>query len=126
MALFFNIEKLEQLAGADDTKFMALLYYNYRGELYKPGFKKLPGHSFLLDPDPIFRIKDVDIALKVQYVKLAGRRDYTLYKLHNYTSLDLTYFPDVLLENIKFNPLLKITNDKQLRFKYEELYLRKK
>lgn len=129
MALFFDIEKLESESGNDLKKFMALLKYHYTGQLptkkekYKP--IRLPGHSFLLNPGPLFKIVDVDIAFIVQYIKLAGRRDYTLYKMHNYAKLDLSYFPDVIQSVYKQNPLLR-QDKNELRFKYEEIYLKDK
>lgn len=81
--------------------------------------RKMPGTSFILNPDPLFKIKDVDINYIVQYIKLAARRDYWLYKQAGVKSLQLSYFPDVRMEVIKTNPLLKITKT-EIFFYYEE------
>lgn len=132
MALFFNIEYLEKEAANDAVRFLALLRNYYIGVLPKNSKdrnvadrRKMAGHGFILCPAPIFESTRIDIAYRVQYVMLAARRDYSLYKLYRYTALDLSYFPDIDLEKIKHNPLLKIEG-KHLYFKYEELYTKRK
>lgn len=127
MTLFFDLNKLEKEANEDTRKFIAILdafYYKKlpsrrRGALY---VKKLNmgGFSFLLNPDPLFKLKNVDIAYIVQYIKLAARRDYNLYKYYGVKSLPLSYFPDINMMAIRTNPLLTITNT-EIFFKYEEL-----
>lgn len=83
----------------------------------KPYYRNLAGHSFLLDAASLFSDTS-DIAYKAQYIRLAGRRDYSLYKLYRVTYLDLSYFKDIDLDAIKHNPLLTITQNK-IYFKYE-------
>lgn len=92
-----------------------------RRQRFKPIDKLNIGTSFLLNPEPLFKDKSVDFIQKAQYIKLAGRRSYTDYKLYRNANLDLTMFPDVILSNIQFNPLLTI-QDTQLKFKYEFIH----
>lgn len=78
----------------------------------------LAGTSYLLNPTPLFEDKSTDILYKVQYVKLAARRDYLHYKQYKSTDLQTSYFPDILYDAIKSNPLLNIT-PQTIEFKYE-------
>lgn len=125
MALFFNIQTLEELSCNDPYKFMALLEYHRNGGIakskyskYKPASKSLSGNSFLLNPDRLFSDKTTDILFKLQYVKLAARRDFALYKFHGYKGIQLSYYPDINIEAAKQNPLLIVTS-KEITFKYE-------
>ena len=123
--IFFNLEILETQSCNIPDKFMAMLQYHYTKALpnkyskYRPSKIPLYGSSFLLNPLPLFKDKVTDILYKLQYVKLAARRDYNLYKQYNYRALDISYYPDLNMEAIKTNPLLKIT-PKDITFKYEE------
>ena len=127
MALFFNLENLEKEAATDQLKFLALLEYHYRGSIptksskYKLSKLPLQGFSFILNPEPVFNQDNVDPIYVVQYIKLAGRRPYALYRFHKVKSLDISFFPDLILEKIKSNPLLTVTN-KLINFKFEEQY----
>lgn len=126
--IFFNLQTLE-----DDTlcnseymvialhKFFKGIYYpkNSR-EKYKPLPNLTAGTSYLLNPADFFNDKSTDNIYKAQYIRLAGRRDYSLYKAYNIKTLDLNMYPDLNLQVIRSNPLLTIAN-KQLKFKYEEL-----
>ncbi len=85
---------------------------------HKP-LKNLAGSSFLLNPKKFFEDKTTDIIWKAQVIRLAGRRDYLQYKLYGHKFLDLSFFPDIELSNIRSNPLIKITENK-IYFKYEE------
>lgn len=125
MILFFNLDLLEELAEGDPYKFLALLEYKHTGGIaksknakYKPATKSLAGNSFILNPDALFNDKSTDILFKVQYIKLAARRDYSLYKFHNYKGIQLSYYPEINIEAAKQNPLLKVAN-KEITFKYE-------
>ncbi|CAB4134187.1 hypothetical protein UFOVP273_25 [uncultured Caudovirales phage] len=131
MALFFDLKKLEAEAAKTPYSypysFIKLLQYHYEGtkvvhsrQKIKP-IKNLAGTSFLLNPAPIFNSSGVDIVFRMQYVQLAGRRDYALFRFHEVIYLDTTYFPDLDMEVVKRNPLLTITN-KHIHFKYEEDY----
>lgn len=126
MALFFNIEVLESETKCDATKLVTCLYLYYAKKSIpktvnstKP-IKNLHGLSFLLNPKSFFKDRLTDISFKAQYIRLAGRRSITDYTQYNYKHLDLSYFPDLDLNAIKHNPLLKITDNK-IYFKYEEL-----
>lgn len=128
MALFFNLETLEREAAGDINKFIALLNYHCYGSIpssnktkYKPSKIPLHGKSFILNPDPILKSSPLETAYLVQYIKLAARRDYFLYRTHGVITLDRSYFPDLLIENIKTNPLLTI-EPTLIKFKYEEIY----
>lgn len=124
MALFFNLETLEAQSCNDSNKFMAMLEYHYSKRLpfkyskYKPSKVSLAGSSFLLNPEPLFNDKSTDILYKLQYVKLAARRDYSFYKQYKSKSLQLSYYPDIIIAAIKHNPLLNITQS-EILFKYE-------
>lgn len=118
MTLFFNLERLEKESKCDINKFMKILYLHHKGRLFKP--YKLTGTSYLLNPDPLFlNSSKVDILYIVQYIRLAARRDYFLYKTYNVATLDLSYYPDINMSAIRSNPLLKI-QDNQIFFLYEE------
>ena len=123
MTFFFNLENLEKDSCNNSEKFVTLLKNFYTGKLPRKYDKyksrvRLTGSSFLLNPAPLFKSK-VDIAYIVQYIKLAARRDYTLYKHYKVTSLQLSYYPDINLVAIKTNPLLSITGS-EIHFLYED------
>jgi hypothetical protein len=126
MALFFNLQTLETQSLNDANKFMAMLEYHYSKRLpskyskYLPSKVPLNGTSYLLNPLALFNDKSTDILYKLQYIKLAGRRDYSLYKLYKYKALQLSYYPDIIYDTIKHNPLLTITST-EITFKYEEI-----
>ena len=119
MAFFFNLENLEKDSCNNPEKFVTLLKNFYTGKSSrKYGKLNLAGRSFLLNPDSLFKSK-TDTAYIVQYIKLAARRDYTLYKHYKVTSLQLSYYPDIDLVAIKTNPLLSITGS-EIHFLYED------
>lgn len=127
MTVFFNLELLESKAGTDYYKFVEILRLHYLKRTIPKSNKDkvkpvvgLHGKSFILNPDPLFSAKRLDIVHKVQYIKLAARRNYLNYKLYKHTYLDLSYYPDLMIDAIKYNPLLNITENK-IYFKYEEL-----
>lgn len=126
MTCFFNLKILELEAGSDSEKFLWLLYYHHTKSIpknsrvkYKPSKYNLNGTSWLLKPDKLFELS-IDNNYIVQYIKLAARRSYSFYKFYGIKTLDRSLFPDLNLENIKTNPLLKITNN-LIYFKYEEI-----
>lgn len=125
MICFFNLELIEKEASNDTEKFLYLLYYHHtksipknRHQKYKPSKVNLTGASWVLRLDPLFEL-NIDNNYIVQYIKLAARRSYSFYKFYGIKTLDRSLFPDLNLENIKTNPLLKITNN-LIYFKYEE------
>lgn len=125
MATFFNEKLLEELSCNDPFKYLALLDYHCTGNIaksrhskYKPASKSLTGKSFLLNPRDIIHDKSNDVYHKVQYIKLAARRDYTLWKLYKYSGIQRSYYPDLNIEAAKHNPLLIVTPT-EINFKYE-------
>lgn len=121
--LFFNLDSIENLSTADMVPALKMLY---SGSIPKYKHSKLKfikvraGYSFLLNPEALFNDKSTDPSYISQYIKLAGRRNYGMYKLYKITYLDLSYYPEILLDKIKHNPLLTIANNK-IYFKYEEI-----
>ena len=129
MALLFNIQAVEKAAGTSDTEFLRFMWYWYINKVNVPDKYVLArrkagnvaGSSFLLNPRPLFLATGLDAVYLVQYIKLAARRDYSLYRTHKYTALPISYFPDLNRQKIQSNPLLKVVNN-EILFKYEELY----
>lgn len=124
--LFFDLQILEEDTACDPIYLVIALHKFYKGqrlpknakETFKPLRRLKAGTSFLLNPVEFFDDKGSDPIHKAQYIRLAGRRDYLLYKQYGIKSLDLTLYPDLDLAAISSNPLLTIAN-KQLHFKYE-------
>lgn len=121
MTLFFDILTLEHESKNDPKSMLSLLkQWLYKDNPYaKPIKKSLSGKSFLLNPKPLLYERTTDPIYIVQYIKLAGRRDYTEYKLFKNKHLDLNLYPDINLDAIKHNPLITIANNK-IYFKFEE------
>lgn len=124
MTTFFNEELLERLAGNDPFKYLALLEYHATGKLprsnskYRPAKQSLVGSSFLLHFGPLLNLKSCDIYHKIQYIKLAAKRDFTWYKLYGIKGIDLSYFPDIDMDSVRHNPLLTVENQ-HIHFKFE-------
>ena len=124
MALFFNLELLETETNCDPKLMLSTLERHFSGKLMPKNrhdrviTQNLVGHSFILNAASLFSDPS-DIAYKAQYIRLAGRRDYSLYKLYRVTYLDLSFFKDIDLDAIKHNPLLNIQQNK-IHFKYED------
>ena len=124
--LFFDLDILEEGTRCDPQYLVTALYKFWRGtryprnstEKYKPLTKLKPGSGFLLNPTEFFKDKAVESAYKAQYIRLAGRRNFALYKSYGIRSLDLSLYPDINIDAIVSNPLLTIAN-KQIHFKYE-------
>lgn len=127
MTLLFDIETLERETKCNPEYMVTALrhYYNKRTipvnarEKYKPLTKNLRGKSYLLNPQDFFSDVTTDIVYRAQYLRLAGRRDYSHFKYYGIKYLDLSFLPDVSTEIIKTNPLITI-NNQILKFKYEE------
>ena len=124
--LFFNLQVLEEKTECDPVYLVTALYKFYKGqkfpknikEQYKPISTLKAGYSFLLNPAEFFDDKSSDPIHKAHYIRLAGRRDYHLFKQYGIKYLDLSFYPDLDLAAVRSNPLLTIAN-KQLNFKYE-------
>jgi hypothetical protein len=120
MTLFFNWQKLIQETKSDSIKLVNTLKAFKDKKLLKAGLRdKLKGSSFLLKPDSILNDNNTDILYIHQYIFLAAKRDYSLYKLYGVKSLQLSHYPDINLSSIRSNPLLIVTNN-EIHFKYEE------
>jgi hypothetical protein len=123
MTLFFNLELLETESQCDPKLMLSMLERHFGKKLIPKNhrdrvtLKNLSGHSFLLNASQLFT-DTADIAHKAQYIRLAGRRDYSSYKLYGVTYLDLSYFKDIDISLIQSNPLLTITQNK-IYFKHE-------
>jgi len=121
--LFFNIQKLEEVTKCNAD--LMLLHLNiWRSKIIPKSAPKgtkqvnLAGSSYLLNFDDLLHHVG-DTLWKGQYIRLAARRDYMLYKMYRAKYLDLSYFPDIDINAIKHNPLLEIVGNK-LYFKFEE------
>jgi hypothetical protein len=126
MILFFNLGILEaETLGNPKQMVEKLRLFYTKKQIPKNSYSKvkpirnLIGNSYLINPDGFFADNITDIIYKSQYIQLAGRRDYGAYKLYNVKYLDLSFFKDIDLDNIKTNPLITITQNK-IYFKYEE------
>ena len=127
MTLFFNLGILELHTNNDPEYMLVALEKFYKGitipktakEKYKPIKQLQAGSSFLLNPESLFNDRITDPIFKAQYIRLAGRRNYIDYKKLGIRSLDLTFYVDINLITIKYNPLITAHNN-ALLFKYEE------
>lgn len=123
--LFFNLKTLEEQSCNDTKKFIEMLYFHWSKDpltKYKQKHQSkvsLAGGSYLLNPAALFADKTTDPLYKVQYIKLAGMRDYLLWKQYGFSGLQRSYYPDLAIDNISHNPLLKITKT-EVQFKYEQ------
>jgi len=92
-------------------------YYNQKkkNKYIKYNFS---GKSFLLNPERLFKDSANDI-YKTQYIILAAKRDFFMYRTYGVTSLELSYYPDLILDKIRTNTLLTITKT-EIKFKFEE------
>lgn len=124
MTFFFNLENLEKESCNNSTTFMNILDTIFYKKLpskrkgIKPIKLNMHGSSFILNLEPLLKLSTIDISHIVQYVKLCGKRDYSMYKMFGVKTLDLSYYPDINLKAIKSNPLLQITKS-EIHFKYE-------
>lgn len=122
--LFYNLATLQIAAGNDSSVLVKELerYYLYRNNklngYYLPKYSLTGGCSFLINPQELFNNRSALDVYKAQYIILAGKRDYNLYKEYKVNTLDLSFFPDLQLNKLKTNPLLDIT-PQQIKFKYE-------
>lgn len=122
--LFYNLAKLQQYADGNSLVLVKELerYYLHKNNklkgYYLPKYSLVGGSSFLINPASLFNDRSTLDVFKAQYIILAGKRDYNIYKEYTVNTLDLSYFPDLQLEKLKNNPLLDITQQ-HIKFKYE-------
>jgi len=119
MILFFNLKKLLKVSKDSPRKTLDIIEDMVNNNPINNFRAKFTGNSFLLKPEALLKDKTTDILFVHQYLLLAAKRDYSLYKLFGEKSLPLSYFPDINLSSIRTNPLLKVTNT-SIIFKYEE------
>lgn len=123
MTFFFDLETFEKLCQKD-----VVYAINVLEKASKKRIGKTPketkdiravsnGNSFILNIKPLLANKYSPID-KAQYIKLAGRRDYFLYRQTGLKDLLISYYPDVLYDNLKYNQLLSI-NTETIKFKFE-------
>lgn len=124
--LFFDLTILEAGTSCDPPWLVTALYKFWKGQLlprnitesYKPLPNMRSGSSFLLNPRDLFKDRSVDYSCKAQYIRLAGRRNFADYKSYSQVSLDTSYFPDLDIKALQYNPLLTLNNN-HIHFKYE-------
>ncbi len=126
MTLFYDLHLLESKTGHNSTLLVETLKLHFLNKRIPKNplskVKPIPnlyGNSFILNAAPLFAERNIDVIYKAQYILLAGRRDYMMYKLTGHKHLDLSYFLDINIDAIKHNPLLTISDNK-IYFKYEE------
>jgi hypothetical protein len=125
MALFFNLDTLEHYSGGNYVTLVEILENFFTGTIPKNKYVRLPkynpqklrGESFLLNPRDLFK-DPTDTAYKAQYIRLAARRSYMLYRMYGFRDLDLSLYPDLAVDSIKHNPLLTI-NKSTIKFNLE-------
>ena len=126
--LFYNWEKVKRESNGSVKDILTIphiLTYklppvNRHDRIYKFWTKSFHGHSFLLNPKPLFiqrrRYSDSEIA---QYAGVASLRNYFEYQKTKDTRLDLLHFTGDE-DSIKNNRLLKIEGN-YIRFLFEEI-----
>jgi hypothetical protein len=118
MTLFFDLDKLHKKAKGDPTKIVELLKKYYLEKTNNTYItNNLQGKGFIINPKDLFSSKENDV-YKAQYIILASKRDYFLYNKYGITNLQLSYYPDINIEKIKYNPLL-IISETEISFTYE-------
>ena len=116
----FNWINLIKESKNDPCKTVSILKTFKDNKILKYGLRnKLIGNSYLLNASEILENNKTDILYIFQYILLASRRDYSLFKLYGVKSLPLSHYPDIDLSSIRHNPLLNVTNN-EIIFKYEE------
>ena len=126
--LFYNWEKVKRESNGSVKDILTILHIltyklppvNRHDRIYKFWTKSFHGHSFLLNPKPLFiqrrRYSDSEIA---QYAGVASLRNYFEYQKTKDTRLDLLHFTGNE-DSIKNNRLLKIEGN-YIRFLFEEI-----
>lgn len=115
----FSLDKLLKLSKGNSNNIIKNLQEYYTAKKNKTFIKhNLSGSEWIINPEPLFYRQEVDVGFRVQYILLAARRDFYLYRTYGNKSLLLSYFPDLEMEKIKHNPLLTIT-ETEIKFKYE-------
>ena len=126
--LLYDWKKIKKESNGNVKDIMTILHIltyklppvNRHDRIYKFWQKSFHGHSFLVNPEPLFiqrrRYSDSEIA---QYAGIASLRNYYEYQNTKDTTLDLFLFTgnQDIIEN---NRLLWIEED-SIHFKFEEI-----
>jgi len=126
--LLYNLKKIKKESNGNVKDILTILHIltyklppvNRHDRIYKFWQKSFHGHSFLVNPEPLFiqrrRYSDSEIA---QYAGIASLRNYYEYQNTKDTTLDLFLFTgnQDIIEN---NRLLWIEDD-SIHFKFEEI-----
>lgn len=127
MITFFDYEKLLKEADGNAIRMLEVLRFKVHPEWARSSkdmvlvakAKRIVGKSFAINLEALIKDLGTDPLYKQQYLLLASKRDFTLYRQHRELGLPLSYFPDLDLNKIRSNPLLVVRNN-NLYFKYEE------
>ena len=125
--LLYNWKKIKKESNGNVKDILTILHIltyklppvNRHDRIYKFWQKSFHGHSFLVNPEPLFiqrrRYSDSEI---VQYAGIASLRNYYEYQKTKDTTLDFLYFgrEDI----IESNRLLWLEGDR-IHFKFEEI-----
>lgn len=126
--LLYNWKKIKKESNGNVKDILTILHIltyklppvNRHDRIYKFWQKSFHGHSFLVNPEPLFiqrrRYSDSEIA---QYAGIASLRNYYEYQNSKDTTLDLFLFTgnQDIIEN---NRLLWI-EENSIHFKFEEI-----
>lgn len=127
--VIFSLKDLEAASKLTGLPMINILHFCKRGGVPKTNRSKylkihprkiIAGSSFLLDELSLLRDTTENV-YKDQYIKLAARRSYFMYKEQQCITLSLYEYPDLDLQAIKYNPLLFIDNSNNMHFKFEHL-----
>lgn len=126
--LLYDWKKIKKESNGNVKDIMTILHIltyklppvNRHDRIFKFWQKSFHGHSFLVNPEPLFiqrrRYSDSEIA---QYAGIASLRNYFEYQKTKDTTLDLLYFTGKK-DIIESNRLLWIEEDR-IHFKFEEI-----
>ena len=126
--LLYNWKKIKRESNGNVKDILTILHIltyklppvNRHDRIYKFWQKSFHGHSFLVNPEPLFiqrrRYSDSEIA---QYAGIASLRNYYEYQNTKDTTLDLFLFTGNQ-DIIESNRLLWIEGD-SIHFKFEEI-----
>ena len=126
--LLYNWKKIKRESNGNVKDILTILHIltyklppvNRHDRIYKFWQKSFHGHSFLVNPEPLFiqrrRYSDSEIA---QYAGIASLRNYYEYQNTKDTTLDLFLFTGNQ-DTIESNRLLWIEDDR-IHFKFEEI-----
>lgn len=126
--LLYNWKKIQKESNGNVKDILTILHIltyklppvNRHDRIYKFWQKSFHGHSFLVNPEPLFiqrrRYSDSEIA---QYAGIASLRNYYEYQNTKDTTLDLFLFTGNQ-DIIESNRLLWIEGD-SIHFKFEEI-----